>query len=170
MDHDAAARMSDAECEYLLFKPGCCTKTEVSDVSGRGVGMDVVKTRISQLNGSVDIDSRPGEGTRLSIKVPLTLAIMPTLMVMLGQQTFALPLVNVDEIFHMDLGRTHRVDGREVITVRNRPIPLFHLPRWLGARPSPASAWAHDVLVSVGTQRIGPVVDQLLGQREWVSK
>jgi len=170
MDQDAAARLSDSECYNLIFMPGFSTKTEVSDVSGRGVGMDVVKTRISQLNGSVDIDSRPGEGTRLSIKVPLTLAIMPTLMVMLGQQTFALPLVNVDEIFHMDLGRTHRVDGREVITVRNRPIPLFHLPRWLVARPTPATDWAHVVIVSVGTQRIGLVVDQLIGQEEVVIK
>lgn len=170
MDTDAAARLSESDCYNLIFMPGFSTKVEVSDVSGRGVGMDVVKTKISQLNGSVDIQSRLGEGTRLAIKVPLTLAIMPTLMVMLGQQTFALPLVNVDEIFHMDLRRTHVVDGQEVITVRNRAIPLFHLTRWLVAAAEPSKGWAHVVIVSVGTQRIGFVVDQLIGQEEVVIK
>jgi two-component system chemotaxis sensor kinase CheA len=134
--------------------------------------MDVVKTKITQLNGSVEIVSRIGQGTRLLIKVPLTLAIMPTLMVMLGQQTFALPLVNVREIFHMDLRRTHRVDGREVITVREKALPLFHLKRWLvrdGAF-DPAPEEAHVVIVTVGTRQVGFVVDQLVGQEEVVIK
>src|SRR5690606_36272361 len=91
LDTDAAARLSETECYNLIFLPGFSTKTEISDVSGRGVGMDVVKTKIAQLNGSIQIISKIGDGTRLQIKVPLTLAIMPTLMVMLGQQTFALP-------------------------------------------------------------------------------
>ncbi|MFT8131046.1 ATP-binding protein, partial [Salmonella enterica] len=86
------------------------TKTEISDVSGRGVGMDVVKTKISQLNGSINIFSAKGQGSKIVIKVPLTLAIMPTLMVMLGNQAFAFPLVNVNEIFHLDLSRTNVVD------------------------------------------------------------
>ncbi|MEX2365834.1 MAG: chemotaxis protein CheA, partial [Pseudohongiellaceae bacterium] len=93
MDQEAADRLSNAECFNLIFAPGFSTKTEISDVSGRGVGMDVVKTKITQLNGSIDIDSQMGVGTVISIKVPLTLAIMPTLMVMLGDQAFALPLV-----------------------------------------------------------------------------
>ncbi|MFI8431186.1 chemotaxis protein CheA [Pseudomonas sp. NPDC078863] len=118
MDKDAADRLSDTECYNLIFAPGFSTKTEISDVSGRGVGMDVVKTKISQLNGSINIYSTKGQGSKIVIKVPLTLAIMPTLMVMLGNQAFAFPLV----------------------------------------------------ILSVGTQRIGFVVDQLVGQEEVVIK
>ncbi len=135
--------------------------------------MDVVKTKITQLNGSVEIRSKVGEGTRLEIKVPLTLAIMPTLMVMLGEQTFAFPLVSVNEIFHMDLTRTNVVDGQEVVTVRDKALPLFYLKKWLvngnygGVEPEES---AHVVIVSVGTQRVGFVVDQLIGQEEVVIK
>jgi two-component system chemotaxis sensor kinase CheA len=171
MDADMAARLSETECFNLIFLPGFSTKTEISDVSGRGVGMDVVKTKITQLNGSVRIISTVGKGTQLLIKVPLTLAIMPTLMVMLGNQTFALPLVNVNEIFHMDLRRTNVVDGREVITIRDKAIPLFHLKRWLVADADyNAPEFAHVVIVSVGTQRAGFVVDALIGQEEVVIK
>ena len=172
LDVDAAARLSESECYNLIFLPGFSTKTEISDVSGRGVGMDVVKTKIAQLNGSIQIISRVGEGTRLLIKVPLTLAIMPTLMVMLGRQTFALPLVSVNEIFLMDLTRTNVVDGREVITVRDKAIPLFYLKHWLvrGGAYEEQPTSAHVVIVSVGTQRVGFVVDQLIGQEEVVIK
>ncbi|HUH39051.1 MAG TPA: chemotaxis protein CheA, partial [Spongiibacteraceae bacterium] len=171
-DADAAARLSDTEAFNLIFAPGFSTKVEVSDVSGRGVGMDVVKTKIAQLNGSIEIQSRLGEGTRLAIKVPLTLAIMPTLMVMLGEQTFAFPLVSVNEIFHMDLRRTHVVDGQEVIAVRDKALPLFYLKRWLVPRAGDErdADFAHVVIVTVGTRRIGFVVDQLIGQEEVVIK
>lgn len=172
MDEDAAARLSDTEAFALIFAPGFSTKTEISDVSGRGVGMDVVKTKISQLNGSIEIASSMGEGTRITIKVPLTLAIMPTLMIMLGRQTFALPLVSVNEIFHMDLTKTNVVDGQECVTVRDKAVPIFHLKRWLvvGAMNDPNPKEAHVVIVSVGTQRVGFVVDQLIGQEEVVIK
>lgn len=172
LEPDAAARLSDAEAYALIFAPGFSTKTEISDVSGRGVGMDVVKTKIAQLNGSIEIKSKIGEGSRIIIKVPLTLAIMPTLMVMLGKQTFALPLVSVNEIFHMDLRRVNVVDGQEVITVRDKALPLFYLKRWLvaGAAHSTKPEMAHVVIVSVGTQRVGFVVDQLIGQEEVVIK
>ena len=134
--------------------------------------MDVVKTKINQLNGSIEIDSRLGEGTRITIKVPLTLAIMPTLMIMLGEQAFALPLVSVNEIFHMDLTQTNIVDGQECITIRDRAIPVFHLKRWLVRRAAneDESNSAHVVIVTVGTQRVGFVVDQLIGQEEVVIK
>ncbi|MCB1873804.1 MAG: chemotaxis protein CheA, partial [Gammaproteobacteria bacterium] len=111
MDQEAAARLDEKECFHLIFQPGFSTKSEISDVSGRGVGMDVVKTRISQMNGSVDIDSELGKGSVITIKLPLTLAILPTLMVVLGVQSFALPLSSVVEIFNLDLQRTHMVDG-----------------------------------------------------------
>ncbi|MDX9873359.1 MAG: chemotaxis protein CheA [Spongiibacteraceae bacterium] len=171
-DADTAARLTDSECYNIIFLPGFSTKAQISDVSGRGVGMDVVKTKITQLNGSVEIQSKLGEGTQLVIKVPLTLAIMPTLMVMLGEQTFALPLVNVSEIFHMDLSRTHVVDGREVITIREKAIPLFYLKNWLvqGAQHERPPRYAHVVIVTVGAKRVGFVVDQLIGQEEVVIK
>ncbi len=172
MDQDTADRLSDTECFNLIFMPGFSTKEQISDVSGRGVGMDVVKTKITQLNGTVQIDSRQGEGTTISIKVPLTLAIMPTLMVMLKDHTFAFPLVNVDEIFNLDLTKTNRVDGQEVVIVREKPIPLFYLRRWLvkGEEHSVADETSHVVVITVGTLRVGFVVDKLIGQEEVVIK
>ncbi len=171
LDKDAADRLNELECYNLIFAPGFSTKTEISDVSGRGVGMDVVKTKISQLNGTVNVYSVKGQGSKIIIKVPLTLAIMPTLMVMLANQAFAFPLVNVNEIFHLDLSKTNVVDGQEVVIVRDKALPLFYLKRWL----VPNAAYdergeGHVVILSVGTQRIGFVVDQLVGQEEVVIK
>ena len=171
MDKDAADRLSESDCYNLIFAPGFSTKTEISDVSGRGVGMDVVKTKIAQLNGSLNIYSTLGQGSKIVIKVPLTLAIMPTLMVMLGNQAFAFPLVNVNEIFHLDLSRTNVVDGQEVVIVRDKALPLFYLKRWLVASAAhEEQREGHVVILSIGTQRIGFVVDQLVGQEEVVIK
>ncbi len=172
MEKDAADRLTDSECFNLILAPGFSTKTEISDVSGRGVGMDVVKTKISQLNGTINIESTKGQGSRIAIKVPLTLAIMPTLMVMLADQAFALPLVSVNEIYSLDLSRTNIVDGQEVIIVRDKALPLFYLKRWLmpGVEDTSDHSAASVVIVSVGTQRVGFVVDQLVGQEEVVIK
>jgi two-component system chemotaxis sensor kinase CheA len=172
MDQDAADRLTENECYNLIFSPGFSTKEVISDVSGRGVGMDVVKTKITQLNGILNVDSTLGKGTRIEIKVPLTLAIMPTLMVMLKDQAFAFPLVCVNEIFHLDLSKTNVVDGQEVIVVRDKPIPLYHLKRWLikGEASANADESSHVLVVSIGNQRAGFVVDQLIGQEEVVIK
>lgn len=172
MDADAAARLDEHECYNLIFLPGLSTKKEISDVSGRGVGMDVVKTRIAQLNGKIDIFSQRGKGTRIAIKVPLTLAILPTLMVMLGNQTFALPLASVSEILHLDLGKAKVVDGQRVVMVREKPLPIFYLRQWLvrDAREVPTGGLAHVVVVYFANQRVGFVVDQLIGQEEVVIK
>ncbi len=171
-DQDAAERLTDNEAFNLIFAPGFSTKTEISDVSGRGVGMDVVKTKITQLNGTIAIDSELGRGSSIVIKVPLTLAIMPTLMVMLDEQAFAFPLVSVVEIFHLDLTKTNIVDGQECIVVRENVFPLFHIKRWLvkGVTEEPYTDSGHVVIVSVGTKRVGLVVDQLVGQEEVVIK
>jgi len=171
LDKDAADRLNEFECYNLIFAPGFSTKTEISDVSGRGVGMDVVKTKISQLNGTVNVFSTKGQGSKIVIKVPLTLAIMPTLMVMLANQAFAFPLVNVNEIFHLDLSRTNVVDGQEVVIVRDKALPLFYLKRWLiGSAAHVEQGEGHVVILTVGSQRIGFVVDQLVGQEEVVIK
>ena len=139
-----------------------------------------MKTKITQVNGSLNIDSVLGKGSKIQIKVPLTLAIMPTLMVMLEDQAFAFPLVSVNEIFHLDLSKTNVVDGQEVVVVREKAIPLFYLKNWLVAgdkisnKPQDKgvekSTDGHVVVVSVGTQRVGFVVDQLIGQEEVVIK
>jgi two-component system chemotaxis sensor kinase CheA len=171
LDADSAARMSDVEAFNLIFAPGFSTKTEISDISGRGVGMDVVKTKINQLNGSVSINSELGKGTTLEIKVPLTLAILPTLMIVVGEQTFALPLGAVNEIINMDLQRTNTVDGQLTMIVRSKAIPLFYLNDWLNPmRPIESRATGHVVVVQIGTQQIGFVVDSLIGQEEVVIK
>ncbi|PSW07578.1 chemotaxis protein CheA [Photobacterium lipolyticum] len=172
MDADAASRISDHEAYNLIFAPGFSTKKEISDISGRGVGMDVVKTAINQLNGSIYIDSALGKGTRIDIKVPLTLAILPTLMVGVADQPFALPLASVNEIFHLDLRKTNTVDGQLTIIVRDKAIPLFYLQDWLvGSSVSKNErAHGHVVIVQIGHQRIGFVVDALIGQEEVVIK
>ncbi|WP_100639453.1 chemotaxis protein CheA [Marinobacter salexigens] len=171
-DQDAADRLTDSECFNLIFAAGFSTKEQISDVSGRGVGMDVVKTKINQLNGQLSVVSALGKGSRIIIKVPLTLAIMPTLMIKLADQSFALPLVNVVEIFHLDLTRTNIVDGRECIVVRDNVYPLFHVKRWLvkGEEGVTRPENGHVVIVAMGTQKVGFVVDQLVGQEEVVIK
>jgi len=171
LDAETAARMPDKEAFSLIFAPGFSTKTEISEVSGRGVGMDVVKTKITQLNGTVDIDSELGVGTVLEIKVPLTLAILPTLMVVVGKQTFALPLASVNEIFHLDLSNTNSVDGQLTIIVREKAIPLFYLDQWLVRDFVEKSRdKGHVVIVQLGNQQVGFVVDSLIGQEEVVIK
>ena len=171
-DQGGADRLTDQECYNLIFAAGFSTKDQVSDVSGRGVGMDVVKTKISQLNGQLNVVSKLGEGSSIVIKVPLTLAIMPTLMIMLADQSFALPLVNVVEIFHLNLNKTNVVDGRECVVVRDKVFPLFHIKRWLirGGAESVEPENGHVVIVSMGTRQVGFVVDQLVGQEEVVIK
>ena len=174
LDADTAARMSDEEAFNLIFAPGFSTKTEISEVSGRGVGMDVVKTKINQLNGSVKIDSVLGKGTTLEIKVPLTLAILPTLMIVVGDQTFALPLGSVNEIINMDMSKTNMVDGQLTKIVRSKAIPLFYLREWLVRKNTKAipldRSKGHVVVVQIGTQQLGFVVDALIGQEEVVIK
>lgn len=172
MDADAAERLSDNEAFNLIFAAGFSTKTVVTDVSGRGVGMDVVKTKISQLNGTLDIKSALGQGSRFNIKVPLTLAIMPTLMVTLSDQAFAFPLVSVNEIFHLNLKKTNVVDGQRVVVIRGKTLPIFNLKNWLikGNNTAELPAEAHVVVIQVGISEVGFVVDQLVGQEEVVIK
>ncbi|EKO3793051.1 chemotaxis protein CheA [Vibrio metschnikovii] len=173
MDEDAASRLTNKECFNLIFMPGFSSKDKISDISGRGVGMDVVKTAINTLNGSIDIDSELTKGTKITIKVPLTLAILPTLMVGVAGHPFALPLASVNEIFHLDLRRTNIVDGQLTIIVREKSIPLFYLQNWLApqaGKVEPRKGHGHVVIVQIGNQRVGLVVDTLIGQEEVVIK
>jgi two-component system chemotaxis sensor kinase CheA len=173
LDPDAASRLDEHECYNLIFLPGFSTKAEISDISGRGVGMDVVKTRITQLNGNVEIDSQEGAGTEIRIKLPLTLAIVPTLMVIVGKQIFAIPLANVNEIIQYESVRKNVVDGQSVAVVRDHPLPLFYLRNWLLRDFGPGNDSyenSYIVVIKSGVSQIACVVDHLISQEEVVIK
>ena len=173
MDEAAAQRLSDEEAYNLIFAPGFSTNTVITDISGRGVGMDVVKTNIAKLNGSVRVLSEVNKGTTIEIKVPLTLAILPTLMVQISGRTFALPLTSVSEIFYLDLSTMRNVDGQNTIVIRDKAVPLFFLKQWFENAPIDEylQGKAHIVLVQVpASNLVGFVVDELVGQEEVVIK
>ena len=172
MDESSASRLSDQECFNLIFLPGFSTREQVSDISGRGVGMDVVRTRLNQFSGTVYIESELGKGTTIHIRVPLTLAIMPTLMVELGkqEQVFALPLANVNEILDFDQDSLKVLDGQQVLLLRGKPLPLYQLGNWLTPRSAQAEIEGHVVVVNIGTMIIGLLVDRLIGREEVVIK
>ena len=169
IDDDAAARLSPEECLQLLFLPGFSTRSEVSDLSGRGVGMDVVQSRIRELSGTVQIHSEPGAGSRFAIRVPLTLAILPTLLVEVGGDVYALPLVRVVEVLSHEPGRELWIDGQRVLDLRQQPLPLLGLREWLGMAPLPLPDSTCVVLQS-GEQRYCLAVDQVRGREEVVIK
>lgn len=171
MDEAAADRLTNGEAFDLIFAPGFSTKVEVSDVSGRGVGMDVVKTRIAELNGSVEITSSMGVGTTITVRLPLTLAIMPTLMITLNNYQFALPLANVHEAINLIPEHINMVDGQEMLMVRDKPLPLFYLHKWLVNSSFGGPQESHKVIVvQMASQKFCLVVDDLIGQEEVVIK
>ncbi len=172
MSQDAADRLSDKDAYNLIFAPGFSTKSEISDVSGRGVGMDVVKTRINELNGSIEIDSTLDKGSVITMYLPLTLAILPTLMVMLDKYQFALPLNNVYEAFNMEPDNINLVDDREVMRVRGETLPLYYLYPWLVRNNDFNGPETHQkvIVVKMGSLRFCLVVDQIVGQEEVVIK
>jgi two-component system chemotaxis sensor kinase CheA len=169
IDADAGARLSAEECLQLLFLPGFSTRDEVSDLSGRGVGMDVVQSRIRELSGSVQIHSEIGAGSRFAIRVPLTLAILPTLLVEIDDDVYALPMVRVVEVLAHDPGKAMWIDGQRVLDLRQEPLPLFGLRDWLGVEEAPLPASTCVVLQS-GEQRFCLAVDRVRGREEVVIK
>ncbi|BAU58829.1 signal transduction histidine kinase CheA [Halorhodospira halochloris] len=189
MDQESASRLDDKEAFNLIFHAGFSSKEEISDVSGRGVGMDVVKNSLAKLNGTVDIDSELGRGTIMRIQLPLTLAILPTLMVKISGRKFALPMSVVREIFELNDVRTSVVNNRLVALVRNKAMPLFFLERWLHQTGEPVLATKREMAVAsggdngeevederqvitviVGNQAVGFVVDEVIGLEEVVIK
>lgn len=132
ISEEEANVLDERQSLNLIFLPGFSTKTQISDVSGRGVGMDVVKTNIQKLNGSIEIRSEPGKGSVFIISLPLTLAILPVLLVLLGDQPFALPLSLVREILPIDKSRIQEVGGKETLVVRGEVLPVITLSRLLG--------------------------------------
>ena len=169
IDPEAAARLSSEECLHLVFLPGFSTKQQVTDISGRGVGMDVVQSRIRELSGQIQIQSELGRGSRFLIRVPLTLAILPTLLVQAGDDVYALPLARVMEVLHAPATSLGWFDGRAVLDRKSHTLALVDLRDWLGVPPTPSTLLT-IVVLQMGETRFGLVVDQVRGREEVVIK
>lgn len=168
LDPEAVHGMDDRQALQLIFLPGFSTKDQISSLSGRGVGMDVVKTNIQKLNGRIDVASAPGAGTSISISLPLTLAILPVLVVRLGEQPFALPLSMVREILQLDPERIQSVGGKATIVVREEVLPVRSLAGMLGfAAEAPP---AYGVLLQMAAAPLVLAVDGFLGRDDVVIK
>ncbi|MDY1035295.1 chemotaxis protein CheA [Stenotrophomonas sp. CFBP8980] len=169
IDPEAAARLSSEECLHLVFLPGFSTKAQVTDISGRGVGMDVVQSRIRELSGQIQIQSELGRGSRFMIRVPLTLAILPTLLVQAGEDVYALPLARVLEVLHAPATSLGWFDGRAVLDRRSHTLALVDLRQWLDVEPMQSNLLT-IVVLQAGEARFGLVVDQVRGREEVVIK
>ena len=169
IDPEAAARLTTEECLHLVFLPGFSTKSEVTDISGRGVGMDVVQSRIRELSGQIQIQSELGRGSRFLIRVPLTLAILPTLLVQAGDTVYALPLARVVEVLHAPRRALGWFDGRAVLDRQSHTLPLVDLRHWLNIE-APELPLLTVVVLQAGESRMGLVVDQVRGREEVVIK
>ncbi|TJY62835.1 chemotaxis protein CheA [Sinimarinibacterium sp. CAU 1509] len=163
-----AAQLSHDECLQLVFLPGFSTKEEVSDLSGRGVGMDVVMSRIKSLNGSVRIESRIGFGSSVHIRVPLTLAILSALMVRAEGRKFALPLAPVQDVFELRPDQISKLDRWDVVLTRRDTLRLIYLDPWLATESTQEPR--HVVVAQVGEDRYGFVVREVVGREEIVIK
>ncbi len=166
-------QMSKEEAFALIFKPGFSTSQAVSNISGRGVGMDVVKTNIEKLNGTIEIKSEVGKGSEVILKIPLTLAIIQALLVKITKEFFAIPLVNVVETVRISKEDINRVENRDVLRLRNIIIPLVYLGDTLGIgknKKTIDSKEIYVVIVAVAEKKIGLVVDKLIGREEIVIK
>lgn len=165
-----AEQLSREEAIELLFSPGFSTASNVTDISGRGVGLDVVKTKIESLSGEIFVDSKPGQGTRFRIKLPLTLAIIQALMVSVRDEIYAIPLSSVDETTMITAKDIKMVQNQEVIMLRGSVLPLYRLAHLLDTTGLADSEEMYVVVVRKAERQIGLVVDSLIGQQEIVIK
>jgi two-component system chemotaxis sensor kinase CheA len=170
---EEAARLLDSEVTNLIFEPGFSTASEVTEVSGRGVGMDVVRTVLDRLKGTVQVISQPGKGTTIQLRVPLTLASIQTLLFRVGGRLFAVPISSVIEITRATGEEIHRVDQREVLRLRNQVLTLVRLNNLKGIHAvEPAKKVTKNFIIVIGAaeKHFGLVVDQLVGEEELVIK
>ncbi|NPA15297.1 MAG: chemotaxis protein CheA, partial [Deferribacteres bacterium] len=163
------SRMSEKEILNLIFLPGFSTAEKVTDVSGRGVGMDVVKTNIEKLNGTIEINTELGKGTQIIIKIPLTLAIIQALLVKVADEIYAIPLVSVVEAVKISQDEVQTVEGKEIIILRDSVLPLVKLADVFDI-PAEEEVSPYVVVLAIGERRFGLVVDSLIGQEEIVIK
>jgi two-component system chemotaxis sensor kinase CheA len=169
VSEEGAADMGRDEALQLIFLPGFSTRLRASDLSGRGVGMDVVKTNIGRLGGVIDVQSEVGTGTKLTITLPVTLAIISALLVRVAEREYALPITAVQEAIVFDPKRVRRVEGREVVTLRGETLTICRLDELFRVQ-SKARGRRYLVVVAVGQKRMGLVVDGLEGQQDIVIK
>lgn len=167
---EEADRMTEKELISLIFRSGVSTADQVTELSGRGVGMDIVRAHIERLNGIVDIDTSPGEGTVFTIKLPLTLAITRSLLVELGKHRFAIPLVNVLETFRLGENDIQNVHGREACVVRGSILPLVRMHRALGTTEHGDGMRGYAVMIGIADKRVCLYVDRLIANQEIVMK
>jgi two-component system chemotaxis sensor kinase CheA len=161
--------ISDHDLLQMIFHPGFSTAAQVTNLSGRGVGMDVVKRTIESLRGTIDITSAPGEGSTVVLRIPLTLAIIDGLLVRVGEGRYVIPLGAVEECLELSLEEDLRSRGRSFITLRDRLVPFLRLREIFdtGTRPDPHQK---IVVIATGTERVGLVVDQIIGSHQTVIK
>jgi two-component system, chemotaxis family, sensor kinase CheA len=162
-------KLSDSEIYQLIFQPGFSTAKEVTNLSGRGVGMDVVKRTIEGLRGTIDVASTPGKGTNVTLRIPLTLAIIEGLLVRVGNGRYVIPLASVEECVELTQEDDTKSTGRSFLNIRNKLVPFLRL-RELFRSTQPADRYQKVVIVSSGEQRIGLVVDQVIGDHQTVIK
>lgn len=169
---EEADNMTDKDLIFLIFKSGVSTAGKITDISGRGVGMDIVRSHIEKLNGIVDIDSTLGKGTTFTIKLPLTLAIIRSLLVKIGNKEFAIPLVNVQEIVRLNKQEVKTIKNQEVGVIRDRVLPLVRMHHRLGVSETNLESTKRIFVIVVGLaeKRVGLVVDKTLGNQEIVIK
>ncbi len=168
---DSSTELSREEILNLIFTPGFSTRSQITDTSGRGVGMDVVKTNISRLGGIIDAQSELGTGTKFTITLPVTLAIISALLMRIGGRHYALPITSVQEAISLDPLTLRTVEGREVITLRGSTLPVCRLADLFRLqRTEPAPEKQFVVVSAVGQRRVGFVVDDLDGQQDIVIK
>lgn len=166
-----AETMSDKEAFTLIFKPGFSTASVVTNVSGRGVGMDVVRTNIEKLNGIIDVDSQVGVGTSIKLKIPLTLAIIQALLVGVQEEYYAIPLASVLETVRISTDEVYTVEGRSVMRLRDEVLALVHIGDIFEVeRILENNEYAYVVVLGLGTSKLGLIVDTLIGQEEIVIK
>jgi two-component system chemotaxis sensor kinase CheA len=170
LTRDEAERISDSEALNLIFHPGLSTADQVTAISGRGVGMDVVKNVIEHLKGTISIDTKPGMGTRFLLKVPLTLAILKALMFRVSDRLYAIPLSSVVEIARASATDVHRVDQHEVMQLRDQVLTLVRMERLARRGPLVVGAKMFVVVVAIGEGKFGLIVDRLVGEEELVIK
>jgi two-component system chemotaxis sensor kinase CheA len=170
LTHEEAERLPDSEALDLVFHPGLSTAEQVTEISGRGVGMDVVQTVLKQLKGSISIESTPGVGTTFLLKVPLTLAIIKALMFRAADRIYAVPLDAVLEIARTSESEIHRVDQHEVMQLRDQLLTLVRMSQLAKAGPAGVSRSLFVVVVSVANRKFGLIVDRLVGEEELVIK
>jgi two-component system chemotaxis sensor kinase CheA len=165
---EEANTMDERQSLNLVFLPGFSTKDVASDVSGRGVGMDVVKTNIQKLNGTIDIKSQVGKGTTFIISLPLTLAILPVLLVQLGEQPFAVPLSMVREILPIDIAQVQEVGGRATMVVRGEVMPIYPISTLIGWAPEKVPEYG--VLMQTADHTFILAIDGFMGREDAVIK